>query len=190
MELSFKRISNYLPLMPFLQCNLLNNDVWLAGGALRAIIAGEAISDYDLFFRNGLVAAKTRVEIESLGAETIFKCPEGKLTTYMLHGMKIQCITENFYPSMEELIDTFDITACRYATDGTRFISTYSAVRDTLKRKINLHRVDFPVASMKRIAKYANKGYVMTSKAALFFTDLIYQRGQRNEELNTRIYID
>lgn len=190
MKLSYDRIKNNVQIKEFIDLNLLEDGIWLAGGALRSVIGDEPIADYDLFFRHGLVAAKTRVELESKGFETVFKCPEGKLTTYKKGDMKVQCITENYYPSMQDLLDTFDISACRYATDGTVFISYYSAIRDTLKKQINLHRVDYPVATLKRVAKYAAKGYKLTSKAATYFTQIVYDRGVRGEELNTRVYID
>lgn len=177
-------------LVQFFDLGLLNDKTWLAGGAIRSALTGAEISDYDMFFRSLLDAARVEVELESLGAETVFKCPEGKLTTMKYNGMKIQLITEFFYENMDHLIDTFDITACRFATDGKVVVTKYSAIRDTYNKKINLHRVDFPVATMKRVAKYAAKGYKLTSKAAAFFVELIYNRGVDGKELDTRIYID
>lgn len=190
MILSYDRIRSYEPIKPFLALNLLSNDVWLAGGALRSVIGKEPIADYDMFFRSELAAAKTRVELEHKGAETIFKCPEGKLTTYKLDGMKIQCITENYYIRAFDLMDSFDITACRYACDHTFFWSHYSSIRDTKKKQINLYSIDYPVASMKRVAKYSAKGYRLTNEAATKFTETIYKRGVNLEGLNTRVYID
>lgn len=177
-------------LVQFFDLGLLNDKTWLAGGALRSALTGAEISDYDMFFRDSYQSAKAEVELESRGAETVFKCPQGKLTTMKLNGMKIQLITEFFYDNMDHLIDTFDITACRFATDGKVMVTKYSAIRDTYNKKINLHRVDFPVATMKRVAKYAAKGYKLTSKAATFFVELIHNRGKDGIDLDNRIYID
>lgn len=177
-------------LVQFFRLNLLNDKTWLAGGALRSALTSALISDYDVFFSNTYESARVEVELEHLGAETVFKCPEGKLTTMTFDGMKIQLITEFFYENMEHLIDTFDITACRFATDGKVMVTKYSSIRDTYKKRINLHRVDFPVATMKRIAKYANKGYTITSKCAKLFVDIVYNRGVADIELDTRVYID
>lgn len=175
----------------FLDLGFLNTqDTWLGGGAIRAAFANEEIADYDMFFGSSLAAAKVEVELESLGAETIFKCPQGKLTTMKYQGMKIQLITEFFYFDMNQLIDTFDITACRFATDGNVIVTRYSSIRDTWKRQINLHRVDFPVATMKRIAKYIKKGYKLTNAAATSFVNGIYDRGRMHLELDDRVYID
>lgn len=181
----------------FLDLGFLNTETtWLAGGALRAATynmmetCNEEIADYDMFFRDSLAAAKVEVELESLGGETIFKCPEGKLTTVRYNGMKIQLITEFFYDDMTHLINTFDINACRYATDGDIMVTRYSAIRDTLKHEISLHRIDFPVATMKRIVKYINKGYKLTSACATDFVSHIYLLGTNREPLDNRIYID
>lgn len=176
----------------FLELNLLNDSTWLAGGALRAALRGDddEIVDYDMFFRSSLDAAKVEVELETLGAETVFKCPEGKLTTMKYKGMKIQLITEFFYATMSDCINSFDINASRFITNGDIVLTKYSAVRDVLKKQITLHRVDFPVATMLRIAKYSRKGYKLKSDNALSFVEEIWQRGKDNMEINARVYID
>jgi hypothetical protein len=175
----------------FLALNLLDDQTWLGGGALRSALADdEEVVDYDLFFNNSLAAAKVEVELESLGAETIFKCPEGKLTTMVYNGMKIQLITEFFYDNMKTCIDSFDINACRFITDGDIVLTKYSAVRDVLKKQITLNRVDFPTATMMRIAKYAKKGYRLKSSHAQRFVEEIWQRGKDNLDIDMRVYID
>jgi hypothetical protein len=175
----------------FIALNLLNEHTWLGGGALRSALADdEEVVDYDLFFNNSLGAAKVEVELESLGAETIFKCPEGKLTTMVYNGMKIQLITEFFYVNMEECINSFDINACRFITDGINVYTKYSAVRDVLKKQITLNRVDFPTATMLRVAKYAKKGYKLKSTTAKNFVEEIWQRGKDNLDIDMRVYID
>lgn len=191
MYISKDRITSYEPIRPFMAMNLVTDVSWLAGGAIRSAIAKEPISDYDMFFRSSIAAANTRIALENKGFEIIFKCPEGKLTTYKSGDMKVQCITENYYTDMHELIDSFDITACRYSMDGSdRVLTSYSAIRDTLKKRINLHSIEYPVATMKRIAKYVSKGYVLTNDAAVKFTDSVYERGVERQELNRRVYID
>jgi hypothetical protein len=193
MYISRERVTSYEAIQPFLSYNLINSSgsqCWLAGGAIRSAIGREPIADYDLFFRNSIAAANTRITLEDRGFEIVFKCPEGKLTTYKKGDMKIQCITENYYNSMQSLIDTFDITACRYVMSDDRVLTSYSAIRDTLKKRINLHRIDNPVATMKRIAKYVSKGYTLTTAASEKFVDSIYEKGVERMELNRRVYID
>lgn len=179
-----RRVSNNLA--RFFTLQLLSDKVWLAGGALRAALNSEHISDYDLFFANSYEAARVEVELEALKAEVVFKCPQGKLTTMKLDGMKIQLITEFWYNDMDELIDSFDITACRFASDGKAMVTRYSSIRDAYNLEINLHKIDFPVATMKRIAKYVEKGYKLTTKAAIKFVETV----RAAETLDDRVYID
>jgi len=175
----------------FLQLNLLDDHTWLGGGALRSALADdEDVIDYDLFFNNSIAAKKVEVELESLGAETIFKCPEGKLTTMVYNDMKIQLITEFYYINMDSCVNSFDINACRFITDGDIVLTKYSAVRDVLKKKITLNRVDFPTATMMRIAKYSKKGYRLDSSHAKMFVESIWQRGKDNLDIDMRVYID
>jgi hypothetical protein len=179
-------------LEPFLSLDLLREGVWLGGGAIRDALRDNAdVVDYDMFFANVLEAQRTALYLEDdLGFECIFKCPQGELTTFKKDNLKIQLITKFFYNSMEDLIDTFDITACCHATDGKIIVTKYSSVRDTFNKKINLHRIDFPNATMKRIQKYIQKGFVLTNKAVEKYVDRIYVAGATNEFMDLRFYVD
>jgi hypothetical protein len=179
-------------LASFLDLGLLREGVLLAGGAIRDALNGNTeIADYDLFFSNSLEAQRTALFLEDdLGFECVFKCPLGELTTFKKDGMKIQLITKFFYGSMEEVIDNFDITACRHVTDGKRIFTQYSSVRDTFDKKINLHRIDFPNATMKRIQKYIQKGFTLTNKAVDVYIDRIYTAGLLADDLDRRFYVD
>jgi hypothetical protein len=179
-------------LASFLELNLLRNGVWLAGGAVRDALNGNTeIADYDLFFSTDLEAQRTALILEDdFGFECVFKCPLGELTTYKKDNMKIQLVTKFFYGSMKEVIDRFDITACRHVTDGKRIFTQYSSVRDTFNKKINLHQIDFPNATMKRIQKYIQKDFTLTNKAVDVYIDRIYNSGVLMEELDRRFYVD
>lgn len=82
-----------------LNSGLINENVWLAGGALRTLIdPTEKICDYDLFFkqrennpfepfdltidRNDGEVLKTKEKLEKLGFKLTFECPQGKLYSY------------------------------------------------------------------------------------------------------------
>lgn len=186
MYLSIDRFKSHIP-----KGLHLSSGVWLGGGFFRSILAEEPVADYDVFFRNAYSVAPTQEALISEGYVVVFKCPEGKLTTLKnKDGIKIQLITEFFYPDMQACIDTFDLTPCRFISDGDSVLTYYSSVRDTLKKNINFNRVDFPVATMLRVAKYSRKGYKLTSKAATYFVELIHSRGVEGLELDSRVYID
>lgn len=179
-------------LQRFLDLDLLREGVWLAGGAIRDALRGNHdVADYDVFFSNALEATRTELYLEEdLGFECVFKCPQGELTTLKKGGMKIQLVTKFFYNSMDEVIDRFDITACRHVTDGKVILTKYSSVRDTFNKKINLHTIEFPNATMKRIQKYIQRGFTLTNKAVDKYVDRIYTAGAINEFMDLRFYVD
>lgn len=189
-KLSLEKIDANKRLDPFI-LSLLNDKIWLAGGALRsAYNKTEDIVDYDLFFSSKQFVEPTKQKLEQKGYKKIFECPEGKLTTYCLNDIKVQCITEFYYSQQFNLIDSFDICACRYSTNGKNVYTFYSSLRDSKKKLINLNRIDFPAATLKRIAKYSKKGYRLTNKATEKFVNHIYESGKNNLDLDNRIYID
>jgi hypothetical protein len=148
-------------------------------------------------------------KLTNLGFKLTFECPEGKLYTYtkpfcsvckcfvieehhMHHPItnaKVQLICEYFYSSPEELLSTFDLTPCLFATDGT-FLYVYKSGIKSVKKKIaELHRLTYPVSSIKRLIKYANKGYNVNAAIVSIVDNLI----NRTDILATdsmRIYID
>lgn len=193
MYISIKKDSTtHNVLAPFLSMNLLWDGAWLAGGAVRdAISDNPNIADYDMFFASEYHAKCAELILENqLGFECVFRCPLGELATYKKDGMKIQLITKFFYDSMESVIDRFDITACRYVTDGTVIYTKYSSIRDTKKKQINFHCIDFPNATLKRVQKYILKDYRLTNKAVTSFVDRIYAAGALNERMDLRFYVD
>lgn len=188
---------NQPQLRPLLSMNLLvPNKVWLGGGALRTLFGqSEKVSDFDVFFNAQDLVQPTEKILVSRGFKEVFRCPAGKLTTFKKKGaspVKVQLITEKFYSSAEDMLDTFDITACRHAYDGETLSTFYSSIRDVKRKRINLHRVQYPNATLKRIAKYSSKGYRLTNEATEFFTQFIYNAGADGVDVDGmwRFYVD
>ena len=166
--------------------NIINSTSWLAGGALRASYNSEEIKDYDMFFKDVLSLNLSKTILENNNYEKIFDCPEGKLTTYKKENIKIQLVSENYYYSCEKLLDEFDITACRYAFDGKYVYCYFSSIRDTKNKKIDFHKITYPMASMKRIQKYIKKGYTLKNKSIEKFINNVKEM----QNINGRFYID
>jgi hypothetical protein len=178
----------------------LSDDVWLAGGSLRGIIGGKnTINDFDMFFRNQTACQNlvSRLEKHKI-LKLVFSCSNNKLKTYSgiikpndkSFYIKIQLITPKFYDSVEELLNSFDINACRLLMDNN-FLYTYRSVLNDIKhREINLHNVTHPNATFKRMLKYQSKGYRITNHAIDFFVDKVYDMGANDIELQSQHYID
>lgn len=135
--------------------------MYLAGGFIRALFDRSKVDDFDLFFRDEDALCKFKKHVSSVRAKTVFVCPEGKLTTYKIGPWKVQCITERYFQNMEELINTFDITASMWAWDGSILVCGDTTIRDTKKKILRLNRVMYPAATFKRLKKYSDKGYQM-----------------------------
>lgn len=194
-----------------LKSGLINKDVWLAGGSLRTLIdPKEKICDYDLFFKRqekDIEGSKynkvpeVRQKLNNLGFKCTFECPEGKLYTYQKEiinmltedmestFIKVQLICEYFYQTPEELLSTFDLSPCLFATDG-KFLWTYKyAVRDVKRKVARCHKLTYPVASVKRLIKYSNKGYNVNLAIQDIVSNLIEHRDILASD-SMRVYID
>ena len=190
--------SRYMKRLPALvetlkKLKLIRPGVILGGGALRGLFnEDEKIDDIDIFFTDLTQAPNVEKTLIKKGYKVVFKCPLGHLTTLKKEGeIKIQFITERQYVSPEEMIDTFDIEACRLAYDGKYvYVGSRQTIRDIRRKQINLWRIDYPNATFKRVIKYTAKGYKATSEAVDKFTREIWRKGNLGQEMNTRFYID
>ena len=183
-------------LTPLLDLGVLGNGVFVAGGSMRTLIVDEEVCDFDMFFESGQLVDDVRDKLEVAGYELVFECPEGKLFTYAFikddgSKIKVQLILETM-GSPESVIDTFDFTACCAAYDGTTLFLNPRFVRDVKKKSLELHTLTFPVATLKRMIKYSNKGYNV-NEAARSIVDTIQTvllGGGFFDDDDLRVYID
>ena len=123
-----------------------------------------------------------------------FKCPKDELTTYVKETeygkMKVQLVTKLYYDDVEDLLDTFDINACRFAYNGNWVYASREAMRGAKKMEVTLNRVTHPNATFKRILKYRDKGYKVTNQAIDFFTQSVYDMGMNETALQKQFYVD
>lgn len=188
-------------LADFLVLDLLNENVFLAGGAMRTLLLDEDIKDYDVFFRKQYEVPEARQKLVDEGFELVFECPEGKLFTYRKewepgpcgepHIMKVQLICNEF-GGPEDIINTFDFNAGRCAMDNRNVYITDQFIRDVMTKTLSLWRLTYPVATLKRLVKYANKGYNINQVSKEIVGEL-YNAGFNNvlwDDEQLRVYID
>ena len=170
--------------------SLIGKGVVLAGGALRALVnTWDEIQDYDLFFIDNTKVEEVKGKLNDNDYNLIFECPEGKLFTYVnSDGIKVQLILKREYSSCLDIINSFDVTACCAAYDGEEFFYNDRFVFDNLNGLLNINSIEYPVATMKRIAKYIEKGFKLTSGAAKLFVDSV--NTMQLDDNNTALYID
>lgn len=184
--------------------------VYLAGGSLRNFLGGDdVIQDIDLFFRDKEALEKAmKIMGMHSGSDDgcwyeAFRCPAGELITYKSvidktdedktpedykNQRKVQFITKSFYESPEQLINTFDfIPTCACIYGGVLYTHP-DWVRHVKKRKLGLHFVSYPVATLNRLLKYSYKGYHIPSDTLL---GLVIQINENEFDANRlALYVD
>lgn len=169
--------------------DIIGNGVVLAGGALRFLVDPEDTpQDYDLFFTDTSKIDSVKAKLLRKGYTKVFECHEGKLTTFKDEDIKVQLINKRDYSSCEDIISSFDITACCAAYDGEQFYKHNRFVFDNLNKLINLNAIEYPMATMKRIAKYSQKGFRLTTQATEDFVTYCNQVELTDD--NKVFYID
>ncbi|MBV6512549.1 MAG: hypothetical protein FMNOHCHN_02057 [Ignavibacteriaceae bacterium] len=139
----------------------LNENIYLAGGSLRTILkcSGEIVSDFDFFFKNFEEVLPLRNRLEQDCWENVYECPQGFLYTYKKGNHKLQLICETEYSSANLLVSSFDVSACMCCWHEGILTFTREFVRSVKTKHLRTCNVTFPVATIKRLIKYAQKGY-------------------------------
>jgi hypothetical protein len=173
----------------------LSNDVVLAGGAMRSLLSyKENIADYDLFVLNNKkdkVKDLAKQILQAYNGQVIFRCKEGKLITVEIFHenivKKIQIILSE-HATVEQLLNSFDFNICRAAWDSEKVFFSPKFLIDFRKKEVTIHTITFPLASLKRLRKYSDKGY-KTANAEYQFIQIVNTHQFDGESLKVR-YID
>lgn len=143
----------------------VRNGAWCAGGAIRRTLIKQPLdSDFDFFFRSADQLAEWEQALPStlaLVRETEHhKSWKGTLGDSAI-PVEIQAIRFRYYESASEVIDSFDYTITQFALDGDNLITTPEALWDLGRRKLAIHKVTYPVATMRRMLKYSTQGFTV-----------------------------
>jgi hypothetical protein len=104
---------------------------------------------------------------------------------------EIQIMKMSWYDSPEHVIDTFDLTIAQIATDGEFVYLNPLTQFDLAKKRLVLHRMQFPASTIRRIVKYAAKGYYACPGSLVNISSEIQQWTQKMDidEANF-VYLD
>lgn len=165
---------------------------WIAGGALRrTLLQQEPDSDFDFFFRDADQLAAFTAALDTLGMEKVGETEHhvhyrGRIGDSAL-PIDVQCIRFAFYANAEAVIDSFDFTICQFAFDGVALTTGDYSLWDLGRKRLAVHKVTFPVSSMRRVLKYATQGF----KACNGCLSTLLRATAENPALNTEIqYVD
>jgi len=142
---------------------IVRQDAWCAGGAVRRTLSKQALdSDFDFFFRSEAHLGEWERSLPS----TLSKVRESEHHKHWRGTVgdsavpvDIQAIRFRYYSSAEEVIDSFDYTITQFALEGDQLVTTPSALWDLGRRKLAIHKITYPVATMRRMLKYTNQGF-------------------------------
>jgi hypothetical protein len=165
---------------------------WIAGGALRRTLLGqEPASDFDFFFQSPEQLNAFRERLEASGFRMLRETEhhlhfQGKVEGSDL-PIDAQLIRFAFYADAKAVIDSFDYTICQLAFDGDSLTLGDFTLWDLGRKRLAIHKVTFPVSTMRRMLKYTRQGFYACAGAM----EAILKATQDNPELRTDIrYVD
>lgn len=161
----------------------------IAGGAVASAMLGEDIAtDIDIFFTNSLSFEETYQMIDNVTVDTEdawifkdYKCDktldEIKKDWQEIRHVKfthpdptrkpIQLIKMLWYNDASHVIDSFDFTVCQFALQDEFIIYNSMGMVDLLKKRINIHKLQYPATSLRRLIKYTSKGYYASAEVLM-----------------------
>ena len=145
-------------------------NLFLAGGFIRATIAGEKVSDIDLFgiSKDDLLRIAKDLTLERKGR---YFTTNNAITVLSPPRYPVQFITRWLFSDAEKLVDSFDFTVCQaaiwaYKNDDGK-IGFRSLISESFYPDLAAQRLyyTFPVreeeagGSLLRVIKFVKKGY-------------------------------
>ena len=164
----------------------------VAGGAVRRAVLGEPLTtDYDIFFQSEAYydRAVARIDASELGYFTKVKTTKNHTEYTCKEGIRYQLIKAFFWGDrFESVIDHFDFTICQWLYNPTELTvhTTVEAMTDTLRKRLAVNKVTYPVSTMRRLIKYTSQGYYACSGC---LNDLI-EATSKVETEDTFEYVD
>lgn len=147
--------------------SVVQNGAWCAGGAIRRTLLKQALdSDFDFFFRSADELAEWEKKLPATFA-LIRETEHHKHWKGTIEGsalpIEVQAIRFRYYESAADVIDSFDYTITQVALDGDKLVTTPYALWDLGRKRLAIHKVTYPVATMRRMLKYARQGFTACS---------------------------
>jgi len=144
----------------------LERGPWIAGGAPLRWWQGQPVgeSDIDVFCANSEQAEAVIERIKEYGRWTR-KFDSDNATTLSYWSKDndrktwtIQIIKRRYYKTLQEVIDSFDMTVCEIGTGGNNWLLNKMTARDIRERNLRL-KMPLQPDAVKRVVKYWTYGY-------------------------------
>lgn len=164
-----------LPVLSLVSPDLVNGP-WIAGGAAIQWYRGQQVGrhDIDVFFKDEqqFAALKNKISkdvtkifnddstLEITPSVLIFNSSNAE--TYRWNEFTVQLIKSRYFDSVDQLLDYFDITACKLATDGHSWYTNHRSTEQHINDYILDMDIIRPDMAVKRMFKYWIYGYQPT----------------------------
>lgn len=163
MDFVVSRIST--PLRKLMQ----NHQVMIAGGFVRAVIAGEKPSDIDVFCQNRDTLDLVAIKLKDEYGPDAKKFHTGNAVTILAPPrIPVQFISRWLFPKLKDLVDSFDFTVCKAGVMWDQAAGAWTSCIDpsfypdlAAKRLVytSPERNEDAGGSILRVRKYLARGY-------------------------------
>lgn len=142
--------------------------LFVAGGFLRAVVAGETPSDIDIFGISADVLNQAAKKLtERRGENTRLHKTKNALTVITSGRITVQFITRWVFPTPTDCASSFDFTVCQAAVWRSGDGHYRSICHDQFYRDLAARRLTYTVptrdeevgGSLMRVLKYVRRGY-------------------------------
>lgn len=146
--------------------------LFLGGGFIRAVIAGEKISDIDMFGHNKDVLIQIGYKLATDRGHTKTHITKNAMTVLTENRLPVQFITRWLFDAPEELAKSFDFTVCQsvvyYMNGEWHSITHESFYSDLAAKRLRYtypQREEEAGGSMLRVMKYVKRGYSISPES-------------------------
>jgi len=101
----------------------------------------------------------------------------------------LQLLRMVWYDSPEHVIDTFDLTIVQFAVTRAGLVYNPVSWIDLSRKRLVLHRMQFPASTLRRIIKYAHKGFYACPGSLAKICEEI-QAFKGDMDANAVVYVD
>lgn len=162
---------------------------FLAGGAMTSTFTGNAIKDYDIYFKDkkSLIGAL----YNAFDDNWFCLAQTERAVTFSDGGTIVQFMTFDFFPKAEDIFKRYDFTCCMGAVDleTKEFFRHQNFLTDIAKRQLIFnHGTDFPLASAMRVNKYKERGFnIDNSEYLKILLAIIFKNAKDWSELSNQV---
>lgn len=161
---------------------------YVAGGFIRRWWNNiKQESDLDLFFKSKESYDKVTAFLKPLSVKEPVISEFNEMYEIKVSDtwtLQVQAIKHRFYPSLDDVFDSFDFTLCQFGFDGNHILMTNEALIDSQRKRLVPHKIQFGASSLRRIVKYTQQGYFLCAGAA---TEFLKQVSANPKTLDTTL---